>query len=154
MNTKMKNIIRSDYESFTEDKQYLKSTGYCVIDNILGRYEGRNRIKKKLNRDWFVSKCNEVADQGWRVQDGITPEMIQHVFQLLDINVFAVDVMKKCFSKYVCRKRDHPALLYYYINDHMYMISDEKQVQSLINGSTADETKINSSVFKFVFDLQ
>ena len=148
MKTKMKNIIRSDYEFFTEDKQYLKNTGYCVIDNILGRYEGRKRIKKKLNRDWFVSKCDEVADHGWKVEDGITPEMIQHVFQLLDISVFAFDVMKKCFSKYVCKNRDHPALVYYCINDHMYMISDEKQVQSLINGSTADDTKINSSVFK------
>ena len=30
----------------------------------------------------------------------------------------------------------------------MYMISDNKQVQNLIKGSVADDTKINSSVFK------
>ena len=148
MKTKMRNIIRSDYDFFSEDKQYLKNTGYCVLDNIIGRYEGRAKIKKKLNREWFVSKCNEVAEHGWQVEDGVTPEMIQHTMELLDISVYAFDVTKKCFSKYVCKHRDHPALVYYCINDHMYMISDHKQVQNLIKGSVADDTKINSSVFK------
>ena len=74
MKTNMRNIIRSDYDFFSEDKQYLKNTGYCVLDNIIGRYEGRDRIKKKMNREWFVSKCEEVADHGWKVDQGITPE--------------------------------------------------------------------------------
>ena len=148
LNTKMKNIINPEYEFFSEDKAYLKNEGYCVLDNIIGKYKGRARIKKKMNREWFIERCYEVADEGWSIIQGITPEMIQYVFKILDISVYAFDITKKCFSKYVCKNRNHPALVYYCINNHMYMISDDAQVQSMLKGAIAENKKINSSVFK------
>ena len=148
LKTKMKNIINPEYEFFSEDKAYLKNEGYCVLDNIIGKYQGRDRIKKKMNREWVIERCYEVADEGWNIKQGITPEMIEYVFRMLDISVYAFDITKKCFSKYVCKNRHHPALVYYCINDHMYMISDDAQVQSMLKGAVAEDKKINSSVFK------
>ena len=53
-----------------------------------------------MNREWFIERCYEVADEGWSIIQGITPEMIKYVFKILDISVYAFDITKKCFSKY------------------------------------------------------
>ena len=91
------NIINPEDEFFTEEKAYLKNTGQCVLDNIIGKYKGRDRIKKKMNREWFIDRCNEVAEHGWEIIQGIAPEMIEYVFRTSDISVCAFDVIKTCF---------------------------------------------------------
>lgn len=147
LKTKMKNCINPKYNFFNEDQKFLKNTGYCVLDNIIGKYEGRTRIKKKINREWLIERCCEISSN-WEIEEGITPEMIEYIFKSLDISVYAFDVNNKCFSKYICKHRDHPALVYYCINDHMYMISDNDQIKKLVSSSISDDKKINSCVFQ------
>ena len=137
--TKIKHIINPEYEFLTEDKAHVNSSGYCVLDNIIGKYKGRYIITKKMNGEWFIDRCYEVADEGRERIQGITPEMIECVFMILDISVYAFDVTKTCFPKYVGKNRNHPALVYLWKNNHMYMISGDTQVQSMLKGVIADD---------------
>ena len=92
----MKSAKPIKYNFFQSDVQYLKENGFCVIDTFVGIY---GPLIKKLTRDYFIKLCYEVKginmmtnknhlDQGidededeknnlWKIEDGITPEMIQ-----------------------------------------------------------------------------
>ena len=118
-----------------------------MIDTFVGIY---GPLIKKLTRDYFIELCYEVKginmmtnknhlDQGidededeknnlWKIEDGITPDMIQKICQKLNISHYAFDVTKKCFSKHITDARHYPALVYYAINNHMYYISNKSIV--------------------------
>jgi len=112
-NMMMKSAKPIKYNFFQSDDQYLKENGFCVIDIFVGIY---GPLIKKLTRDYFIKLCYEVKginmmtnknhlDQGidededeknnlWKIEDGITPDMIQIICQKLNISHYAFDVTK------------------------------------------------------------
>jgi hypothetical protein len=46
--------------------------------------------------------------------------------------MYAYDIMNNCFLKYVIPKKlDYPALFFYAINNHMYLVKDPAKCKSL-----------------------
>ena len=112
----MKSAKPIKYNFFESDDQYLKDNGFCVIDTFVGIY---GPLIKKLTRDYFIKLCYEVKgvsmttnknhlDDGideedeedevnnlWKIEDGITPDMIQKICQKLNISHYAFDLTKK-----------------------------------------------------------
>ena len=69
-------------------------------------------------------------------------------------------LVKSVFLKHVVEFRSYPALGYYAVDNHMYHLSDQKAVKSLIAQARDIQTKVNSSMFideaetKNIFDSE
>ena len=110
------------YNFFESDDQCLKDNGLCVIDTFVWIY---GPLIKNLTVDYFIKLCYEVKginmttnknhlEEGivededeknnlWKIEDGITPDMIQKLCQKFNISHYAFDVTKKMFFKAHCR---------------------------------------------------
>ena len=150
---KMKYSEHVDYSFTNEEKKFLntdnKLTGTCVIDNFIGMY-GK---ELKLTRDDFINLHQEYynhifenATEPWSVDDGITPLFIEYVCKKYDISHYAYDINDECFMKYISKNQNHKALIYYAINDHMYLVKDEYK-NSLV-ARAREENNINTSLLE------
>ena len=150
-----------DYNFTTEERKYLKFDGHCVEDNLIGiygplikkftksklielAYEFYKDLKLKEQRTvqcnglsnldvGYIPKDNKVD---WNPEMGYTPECIKYICQYFNISMYAYDIMNNCFLKYVVAEKKHyfsstPALFYYAINNHMYLVKDSAKCKSL-----------------------
>jgi hypothetical protein len=83
--------------------------------------------------------------EAWNIKDGVSPEMLKKICEIEDISNYCFDM---CFSKYISRHRNFPALIYYCIINHMYWISDKEAADSLAKKARDIETKIKSQCIK------
>jgi hypothetical protein len=79
----------------------------------------------------------------WNVKQGLTPEFIHKLCIKHDISHYAFDVTKKCFLKHLSDNRNKPALMYYAINNHMYLV-DVKDRKSLIEKAKSIHNSYNT----------
>ena len=146
--TPMRKASAVRYGFIPEDAKHQTNEGTCVIDNFVGIY---GPLIKHMTKDYFVSKVNTImnANQScldpedeYDITEGITPSCLLEVCKECKISVYAYDITNNCFSKHVTKARNYPALVYYAVGGHMYWISDQKYVQSLIKKAYDKETKI------------
>lgn len=116
----------------------INNNGLCVFNNFLTQYP-------HIKEEEFIKLCSYVEPVNDK-SEGISSEQLLYVCKKKDISIYAFDVTKKCFIKYVSKNRNYKALVYYAINNHMYLVNDEIG-QSLIKSSIDIETKINSIFF-------
>ena len=127
----MKNSSQLIYNCIDEYKDYLENTGTCVIDNFIGMY-GK---ELKITRDKFIEMCNDYYKQNntiWSQEYGVSPNCVNSICEKYDITHYAFDVNKSCFIKNICNNRNHRSLIYFAINNHMYLILDDVMRKSLV----------------------
>jgi hypothetical protein len=83
------------------------------------------------------------------ISEGITPLFLEYVCKKYDISHYAFDINNKCFLKNVSKNRNHIALIYYAINDHMYLVNEEYK-ESLVKKAIAMDHTINTSLLETV----
>ena len=86
-------------------------------------------------------------DITWKPSDGVSPTMLNYICEKLKITCYAFDITNKCFLKAITKNRNYEALVYYCVNNHMYIISDKSDVLKLTAQARDIETKIKSSIF-------
>jgi len=84
----------------------------------------------------------------WSIADGICPDCVEYICRHFNISCYAFNVMNKCFAKYISTGRNHPALVYYCVNNHMYWISQKEAVQALVRQAREIEINMTSKMFK------
>ena len=89
---------------------------------------------------------DDISDM-WK--EGITPLFLEHVCKRYDISMYAYDINNACFLKNVSKNKNHTPLVYYAINNHMYLVND-KHKQSLRVRATAMEHSIKTSLLESV----
>jgi hypothetical protein len=135
----------TQYDFLQEEVQFLQDKNECVIDNFLGVY---GPLIKKLNRETllrditnFYHGSSSALDEGvevnnkytWAIEDGVTPLCIESLCKKYHISHYAYDICNKNFLKYVSKtSRNYPALVYYAVDNHMYLIKDQDLVKSLV----------------------
>ena len=135
----MKNSTQLDYNIIDEYKDFLENKGTCVIDNFIGMY-GQ---ELKITREKFIDMCQEYYNQykfNWTVENGISPRCVNSICEKYDIAHYVFDISKKCFIKNISKNRNHKALIYFAVNNHMYLIVEDAVRKSLI-----EKTKVKES---------
>ncbi len=54
------------------------------------------------------------------VDNGISPKCVCSICEKYDIAHYAFDVKKNCFIKNISKSRNHKAMVYFAVNNHMY----------------------------------
>ena len=124
----MKNASQLKYNCIDEYKEYLQNNGTCVIDNFIGMYGE----KLKLTKDKFIDMCKDYNSYNWTPEQGVTPACVNSICETYDITHYAFDVNRSCFIKNLSTNRNHKALIYFAVNNHMYLIQDEVMRKSLV----------------------
>ena len=135
----MKNATPLMYNCIDEYQEYLQNTGTCVVDNFLGMY-GK---ELKLDKGKFVHLCQEYyknKNECWCLEHGITPQCVNTICQKLDITHYCFDVNKSIIIQHLSKNRNHKALIYFCVNNHMYLILDEVTRKNLVETVKKKET--------------
>ena len=117
-------------------------------DNLIGIYS-------PLIKKFTLNKIIEIASEFYKLKDiewersmGYTSECIMHICKYFNISAYAYDIMNKCFSKHVANTRHYPALFYYAINNHMYLVKDTDQCKSLVEKAKDHKVSFNTSLIE------
>jgi 5-methylcytosine-specific restriction enzyme A len=89
----------------------------------------------KLTRDKFIDLCKEYynnKNQCWSVEHGITPQCVNSICEKYDITHYCLDVHKSVIIKSLSKNQNHKALIYFSVNNHMYLIMDDVMRKSLV----------------------
>ena len=130
-------IINYDYVDEHKDFNDEGVSNQCVINNFIGMYPELNLSRHELITlcERFYNPSSGLDDNDdeikWTIEDGVSPKCINKLCQKFDITHYAHDAQQKCFMKHVSRNRNHKALVYYAIDNHMYLIKDKSLVKSL-----------------------
>ena len=140
----MKYAEHVDYSFTNEDKQFLNinSEGTCVIDNFIGLYGA----ELKLTRDDFIKLHQDFYNINDFWKKGIAPAFLEYICKLYDISHYAYDINNECFMKFISQNRNHISLIYYAINNHMYLVKEENK-KSLVERAK-EEHNINTSLLE------
>ena len=139
----LKSSSHIDYNFTTEEKQFLKHNDFCVEDNLISIYG--QLIKKFTLKNIvdiatvFYKKLNIIWDRTM----GYSTDCIMHICQYFHISAYAFDIMGCCFKKNIETIRHYPALFFYAMNNHMYLVKDTNLCKSL-----TERAKDNNVSFK------
>jgi len=103
-----------------------------------------------ITRKYFkclVKEYYKQYDINWTVEDGISPKCVSSICQKFDIAHYAFDVKKNCFIKNISRNSNYKALVYFAVNNHMYLILDSAVRKSLIERAKVKES-FNTSLLE------
>ena len=99
-----------------------------------------------------VDLCDEDEDgepivhaKQWTIKDGVSPDMLCKICNILNISHYAYDFSNNCFLKNIATSRNYPVLCYYALSGHMYLVSNKEKIKSMVEKSKSIETRINSS---------
>ena len=76
--------------------------------------------------------CREYHDQNWTPDYEVSPRCVNSICEKYNIAHYAFDVNKSCFIKNIPPHRNHKALIYFSVNNHMYLILDKDMRKSLV----------------------
>ena len=128
-----------DYNFIPEERKYLNvNENKCVEDNLYGIY---SEHIKKITIDYIRELGQKYYGDSWKYTDGYTSKFILDFCQKHNISMYAFDINNKCFLKHITKKRHYPALFYYAVNGHMYLIKNEKRCKELMEKARKVESE-------------
>jgi hypothetical protein len=83
----------------------------------------------------------------WTVEDGISPRCVNSICEKYDTSHYVFDISKKCFVKNISKNRNHKALIYFAVNNHMYLILEDEVRKSLVEKTRVKES-FNTSLLE------
>jgi 5-methylcytosine-specific restriction enzyme A len=66
------------------------------------------------------------------LEHGITPQCVNSICEKYDITHYCLDVHKSVIIKSLSKNQNHKALIYFSVNNHMYLIMDDVMRKSLV----------------------
>ena len=149
------------YEFIESDFTPMTMTGECVIDNLVSRYKDhikvtRESIRKDLEEIDSVSKrfvgvetvatVNTDGDVIWVERKGWTTNHLADWCASKGIAMYAFDQSKNLFRHVKRRNNHYPPLVFFAVNQHMYLVTSQKYINSMYRQHA--DGNVNSAVFK------
>jgi hypothetical protein len=139
-----------NYTFTTEERKFLKHEGTCVEDNLLGIY---NPLIKSFTLESIRKIASTFYDINlidWTPDMGYSSDAILRICQNYKISMYAYDIMNTCFLKHVVEqsKHNYPALFFYAINNHMYLVKDTDKCKSLREKAKENSKSFNTSLIE------
>jgi hypothetical protein len=120
------------------------------------------KLKEETNKakqDYYIDQINDLKEYidniktyespnkkpVYNIDNAFTPAFIDYFCKTYGISHYAYDVNKTCFMKYVHKNQNHRALIYYAMNNHMYLIKNQDLVKSMVAKA---KDKINTSLLE------
>ena len=137
-----------DYKFLTCEKKFLNNNGFCVEDNLIGIYG--SLIKKFTLNNIIEMATNFYKSKNvqWDRTMGYSSDCIMHICKIHNISAYAYDIMNQCFLKHVGNHRNYPALFYYAMNNHMYLVKDSDQCKSMVERAKDHSVSFNTSLIE------
>ena len=136
-------ICQESYEKDTQTKPIIKDDS-DDDDNFVFGIRNNNGVQTVYNYYSEIKSNNDF----WKPEYGISPLMILEICKNWDISHYAFDTNKKVFLKYVSKNRSYPALFYFSINNHMYLVKDEAYCKSLTEIAKSTPLIYNTSMLE------
>jgi len=73
--------------------------------------------------------------------------MIHHICKHYNISHYCLDMNRVVYLRYVATHNSYPALIYYAVNNHMYLIKDRKLIDSLVKSTVDTEKYVQTNAF-------
>ena len=122
--------------------QEVNKEKICVYRLWENRYGKFPVIKTKL------FSVLEKKYPGLKKEDGVSPNMLLFACQEMKISFYAFNVMGKRICKHCAHNSSHyPVLVCYCANEHMYLVTDEDEITSIIK-SNADKVNYTSKLME------
>jgi len=140
---KMKQCI-INYNHIIEDQTYLNMNDTkCVINNFCGFFNiSEEKLIGYCEKFYQMENPLDVFD----IKEGVCSKCLKYICQQLDISMYAFDFNGECILKNISTNRNKKALMFYTIDSHMYLITDEKIRKKLYE--KAKNNEISSSLIK------
>ncbi len=87
--------------------------------------------------------CQEYYNQynvNWTVENGISPRCVNSICEKYDIAHYVFDISKNKCIKNISNNTNHKALIYFAVNNHMYLI-----VEDAVRKLLVEKTKVKES---------
>ena len=78
--------------------------------------------------------------------DGVRARTINSILKSYDISYYSYDINTNSFDKYITKNKNYPALIYYSVNNHMYIARDKFKAKSLVEKAKDIEIKIRTDM--------
>jgi hypothetical protein len=121
-------VLKYDFMPEMAEITYKTTHMQCVIQCLADRYKttrnGKEFTEESIRKD-FASMCD------YDILDGITPEMVLKWCKRHYISVYAFDIKQKLFMKWLSPHRNYQTLVFYAVDEHMYMIDNKKIIDSI-----------------------
>ena len=63
----------------------------------------------------------------WRLVDGVRARTINCILKSHEISYYSYDIHTRCVDKFISKNRNYPALAYYSVNNHMYIVRERNK---------------------------
>jgi len=133
-----------EYNFIPEERKFLNiKEKKCVEDNLYGIY---HEHIKKITIEYIRNLASEYYKNDWTYEKGYTAKFIKYFCENHNISMYAFDITNKCFFKYVTKShRKYPALFFYAMNNHMYLVKNEEKCKQMME-QAKDHENFNTSI--------
>ena len=113
-------------------KNYKFEPMQCVYGALVDRYGFNEDELLKLFQDYKNSFYLDGKQQVLKKEDGVNTEMLLYLAKIKQFSLYALDVNKKLFSKYISKNRRYmKAFVYVCHNNHLYLIDDITEIKKI-----------------------
>ena len=151
-------FIESDLDDLVPNPNYNE---YNKIPRLEAKIKEYEKAYETTQHDYYKNEIIDLKlyledikttckpDNYYDITNAFTPAFIDYFCKLYGISHYAYDINKTCFMKYVHKSRNHRALCYYAMNNHMYLVKNKDLVKSMVEKAKDPEHKFNTSSLEF-----
>lgn len=127
-------VLRYDFMPKVAEISFKTTDMKCVVQSLADLYQDCRRplSKKEIETDLQTIYMREKQIEEKPADFVFTPKMVLEWAKSKDITCYAFDHKNKLFHKRISKNWNRPPLVYYSVDEHMYMIQDKKTIESIV----------------------
>jgi hypothetical protein len=138
------------YDNIKHNTIFQKDTGLCAYEAIEGRLKISKLEQLKIYNEYKYSENVDVDFVELTYEDGVTSNMVLYLCQKKDVSAYGLTIDSNLFVKHVGKNRNLPTLVWFFVEEHMYLIDDKDEIKSIV--ARYSERKTDSNITSSIFN--